>query len=141
MKEQGINQWQTGNPDINTVNQDIEKSKGYFVVDGEEIYGYLCIDFDEEPAYNNLNRSWNTSDKYVVVHRMAFNDKSRGKGLASIVFNLVEKLSNEKRINSFRIDTDADNTKMQHVLKKNGFVFCGTIVFDNSEKIAFDKMF
>ncbi len=29
---------------------------------------------------------------------------------------------------------------MQSLLKENGFVYCGMVVFDNSEKIAFEKL-
>lgn len=29
---------------------------------------------------------------------------------------------------------------MQRVLEKQGFTYCGTVCFDNSEKIAFEKL-
>ena len=141
LKEQGIDQWQTGYPDYACIERDIIDQTGFFVVDEESILGYLCIDYDGESAYDNMQGTWNTSENYVVVHRMAFTEKSRGKGVSSVVFRLVEELSKRKGINSFRVDTDADNKKMQHILKKNGFSYCGTIWFDNSEKIAFDKTF
>ena len=141
LKEQGIDQWQTGYPDYACIERDIIDQKGFFGVDEESILGYLCIDYDGESAYDNMQGTWNTSENYVVVHRMAFTEKSRGKGVSSVVFRLVEELSKRKGINSFRVDTDADNKKMQHILKKNGFSYCGTIWFDNSEKIAFDKTF
>lgn len=141
LREQGIDQWQTGYPDYNCIKNDIELKKGFFVVDNENILGYLCIDYDGEPAYKDMKGKWNTSEKYVVVHRMAFADNARGKGLSSLTFRLVEELSKKKGITSFRVDTDADNKKMQHILQKNGFSYCGTIWFDNSEKIAFDKNF
>lgn len=39
-----------------------------------------------------------------------------------------------------KVDTDADNKMMQQALKKFGFTYCGTVCFDNSEKIAFEKL-
>ncbi len=141
LKEQGIDQWQTGYPDLACLQNDAVNCKGYFVTDNEEILAYLCIDFDGEPAYDGLNGEWISAEKYVVVHRMAFSDLARGKKLSDCVFGLVEQLAKEKGVNYFRVDTDADNQKMQHVLKKNGFTYRGTIWFDNSEKIAFDKVF
>ena len=141
LKEQGIDQWQTGYPDYECIKNDIEYEKGFFVVDDENILGYLCVDYDGEPAYKDMQGEWNTSENYVVVHRMAFTDNARGKGISSITFRLVEEMSKKKGISSFRVDTDADNKKMQHILQKNGFSYCGTIWFDNSEKIAFDKSF
>ena len=139
LKEQGIDQWQNGYPDLSCIIRDIENEKGYFVEDDGVILGYLCVDYDGEPAYDNLNGEWSSDEKYVVVHRMAFNDKARGKGISNLVFTLVEDMSRERGISYFRVDTDADNHKMQHILNKNGFSYRGTIWFDNSEKIAFDK--
>ncbi len=140
LREQGIDQWQNGYPDIAIIHRDIEHGKGYFVVNDNEILGYLCIDYDGEPAYDTLRGEWHSNEPYVVVHRMAFHDNARGKGVSDIVFSMVEDLSRKKGINNFRVDTDADNHKMQHILQKNGFTHCGTIWFDNSEKIAFDKL-
>ncbi len=141
LNEQGIDQWQTGYPDYACIKNDALNQTGYFIADGGDILGYLCIDFNSEPAYENLNGSWTSNNKYVVIHRMAFTKHARGKNLSNVVFKLVEDMSVQKNIHYFRIDTDVANLKMQHILKKNKFKFCGTIFFDNSEKIAFDKLF
>ena len=140
LKEQGIDQWQNGYPDEACIHNDIINKRGYFLSDKNQELGYLCIDFDGEPAYEKLDGKWLSDGKYVVVHRLALSEKARGKNISSIVFQLVEELALEKGITAFRVDTDADNQKMQHILKKNGFTFCGTIWFDNSEKIAFEKI-
>lgn len=141
LKTQGIDQWQTGYPDEACIKSDILAERGFFAVEGDEILGYLCVDYVGEPAYRDMRGTWNTAEDYVVVHRMAFSDKARGKGASSAVFQLVEDMSRERGITSFRVDTDEGNKKMQHVLKKSGFTYCGTIWFDSSEKIAFDKRF
>lgn len=141
LKEQGIDQWQTGYPDYECIKNDALNKTGYFFMDNDLILGYLCIDFSGEPAYESLNGNWSKNSDYVVVHRMAFTESARGKKLSNILFKLIEEMSLKRNINYLRVDTDEDNLKMQHVLKKNGFTFCGTICFDNSEKIAFDKVF
>lgn len=140
LKQQGIDQWQNGYPDRDCIREDAAKERGYFLVDGEEILGYLCVDYGGEPAYDDMNGEWQTDGRYVVVHRMAFTEGARGRGMSGTAFRLVEEMSREKGVNAFRVDTDADNKKMQHILKKNGFEYRGTICFDNSEKIAFDKI-
>lgn len=61
-------------------------------------------------------------------------------GLASQVFEETERLARSREIHSFKVDTDNDNQIMKHLLERNGFQFCGTICFDNSEKIAFEKL-
>lgn len=135
----GVDQWQTGYPDEACILEDLRSKKGYFAQVGDQKIGYLCIDFNGEPAYEHLNGSWHTDLPYVVVHRMAFSDQTRGHGFSHKLFQLIEELSASKGIYSFRVDTDADNQKMKHILSQNGFQYCGTIWFDHSEKIAFDK--
>lgn len=141
LKAQGVDQWQTGYPDDKIIKQDIATGKGYFAVDDDQILGYLCVDFDGEPAYDGLKGEWQSNADYVVVHRLAFGPAARGKGASGAVFSLVEELSRQKGVHYFRIDTDGDNQIMQHVIKKNGFTYRGKIWFDNSDKIAFDKEF
>ncbi len=141
LREQGIDQWQTGYPDFECIRGDAVNKKGFFIKDGDQVLGYLCIDFEGEPAYEDLDGTWTSDEDYVVVHRMAFSELARGKSLSDTVFSLVERMSAERGVRYFRVDTDSDNAKMQHVLKKNGFTYRGTICFDNSQKIAFDKIF
>lgn len=71
---------------------------------------------------------------------MAFGKKYRGTGLAATAFKLIEELCIKKNVRNIRIYTDFSNTRMQHILKKNGFVNCGVIVFQGGEKSAFDKL-
>ena len=140
LKKQGIDQWQKGYPDRECIQNDIKNRKGYFLEENNLI-GYLCIDFDGEPAYADLSGEWKSNGGYAVVHRMAIDDAYRGKGAASAAFDLIQSLCIENGVHSIRVDTDEDNKIMQHIIHKNGFIFCGTINFDNSKKIAFEKIF
>lgn len=120
--------------------RDIEIGKGYLLkIDGENA-GYMCIDFDGEPAYDDILGKWRTDGAYAVVHRMAFKRECTGKGLADTAFGLIEKLCTENGVFCIRVDTDPENKRMQHVLKRQGFESCGVIVFQGSEKLAFDKI-
>lgn len=139
-KEQGFVQWTRDYPTINTIYDDIKNSRGYVVkVDGK-IAGYVCIDFSGEPAYKNINGAWSAKQDYAVVHRMAFSREFIGVGLSGAAFTLIENLCMDRNISYIRIDTDFPNKRMQHILEKNGFIRCGTITFQGSEKIAYDKL-
>lgn len=141
LKEQGIDQWQTGYPNMDAILGDIKNERGWFITADGVIFGYMCIDYEGEHAYKELKGNWlsDADAPYVVVHRLAFSKESRGKGLADEAFRLVAEQAKAKGIENFRVDTDEANKIMQHVLKKNGFTYCGVIWFDNSEKIAFEK--
>lgn len=138
-REQGFVQWTEEYPSLETLRSDITCGKGYAVkVDGA-VAGYLCIDFDGEPAYDTIDGAWRTKGPYAVVHRMAFGRAFRGMGLADATFSRIEALCGARGVRNIRVDTDFPNLRMQHVLEKNGFVRCGVIIFQGSEKIAYDK--
>ena len=138
-RAQGFTQWTDDYPNIDTIKNDIKNSKGYVVKADGVIAGYMCIDFDGEPAYLNIDGEWGTSEPYAVVHRMAFSEKFRGQGLADIAFRLIDELCIAENVRSIRADTDFPNKRMQHILEKNGYVRRGIIIFQGSGKIAYDK--
>lgn len=139
-KEQGFVQWTDDYPNIDTVHSDIAANIGYVLKTDNNIAGYMCIDFSGEPAYANIEGAWRSAQPYAVVHRMAFSRAFRGTGLANTAFALVEALCRDKNIPYIRVDTDPANKRMQHILTKNGFSHCGSITFQGSEKLAYDKL-
>lgn len=140
LKSKGVDQWQKGYPDASTIQKDIANHKGYFLMEEYHYLAYLCIDFEGEMAYDNLQGHWLSDVPYGVLHRLAVGNGHRGKGLASVCFQLAEDLMKSRNVKSFRIDTDENNEIMKHLLSKNGFTYCGTIWFDNSIKIAYEKL-
>lgn len=48
LKSQGIDQWQTGYPDMETIIGDLAHGRGYFIGEGSSAAAYLCIDFAGE---------------------------------------------------------------------------------------------
>lgn len=141
LKSRGVDQWQRGYPNEDTIRSDIAGQRGYFLMSEGRYLAYMCIDFDGEPAYDGLNGHWlNNDSPYGVLHRLAIGADSRGKGLATVSFKLAEELMQSRGVGSFRVDTDEDNAVMKHLLAKNGFTYCGTIWFDNSVKIAYEKL-
>ncbi|MBQ6645795.1 MAG: hypothetical protein IJM56_03845 [Clostridia bacterium] len=69
-----------------------------------------------------------------MVHRIASDGSVRGMG--SFCLNWAYG-----QCRHLRIDTHADNTVMQNLLKKLGFVHCGTIYVheDNDPRLAYEK--
>lgn len=139
-KEQGFIQWTDDYPNEATIQNDIQTKKGYIITEDNEIAGYMCIDFSGEPAYENIEGKWDTEQPYAVIHRMAFSEKYRGKGLSHIALSLIESLCLSKEVKSIRVDTDFQNKRMQYVLEKGGFSNCGVIVFQGSGKLAYEKI-
>lgn len=88
-KEQGFEQWTSSYPNFDTIVEDIQCQKGYVIKNDGDIIGYMCIDFSGEPAYDDIKGAWRRDTPYAVIHRMAFSQKARGKGIAGIAFDLI----------------------------------------------------
>lgn len=58
LKSCGVDQWQNGYPDQHSIENDIRKGTGYLCIADEKIVGYVCIDFEGEPAYETLCGKW-----------------------------------------------------------------------------------
>lgn len=140
LKRLGIDQWQGEYPGRICMEEDIAAGDGYVITEDETIIGYLCICFDGEACYEEINGAWKSIQPYAVIHRLVIDDACKGKGLSQIAFQYAEKLCQEKEIHSIKIDTDQDNLTMQHLLRKYGYEYCGIVQFANSDKIAFEKL-
>lgn len=139
LKEQGVDQWQDGYPDDSNLAGDVERGIGYICREYGQILAYTAIDFNGEPAYSTLRGKWLNEEPYVVIHRMAVDNRVKGKGLAQKVFSLVETMALEAGVENVRVDTDESNHIMRHIIEKSGYTYCGLITFANSDKIAFQK--
>ena len=69
-----------------------------------------------------------------MVHRVA--SAGIAKGAGSFCMNWASK-----QCENLKIDTHKDNYVMQNMLKKCGFVHCGTIYLEDGEpRLAFQKV-
>lgn len=83
-QEQGFIQWTEDYPALPDIAGDIAAGKGYLLREGDTVLGYLCLDFDGEPAYTGITEgSWRWEEPYGVVHRLALNRAGRGQASAA----------------------------------------------------------
>ncbi|WP_295940837.1 GNAT family N-acetyltransferase [uncultured Alistipes sp.] len=149
MRALGSRQWQDGYPALCNIERDIALGYGYVFDKADDrdngntrtVIAYGAVVFDGEPAYNSIDGAWLTGGEYVVLHRLAVANEEKGRGLATQFMLRVEELARERGIGSFRVDTNFDNRYMLRIFEKLGFVYCGKIVYDSGERLAFEKPF
>ncbi len=140
-KEEGSNQWQDGYPNLGVIQRDIELGYGYVHVDADgEVYGYLALIFEIEPAYEIIEGKWLTDQPYGVVHRIAVSQANYVKGQASKMLKEVEELCKERQVYSLRVDTNFDNVGMLRVFEKLGYTYCGEVYFRGGARRAYEKV-
>ena len=144
MLAEGKKQWDASYPLQSHITADIEAGYAYVLCNDHtlEITAYGAVIFDGEQAYNNLiEGKWLSDMPYVVLHRIAVAKEARNHGTATRFMCEIEQLMREKGIHSFRIDTNYDNTAMLHLLDKQGFSYCGEVVYNGTKtRMAFEKI-
>ncbi|MFT7164431.1 MAG: GNAT superfamily N-acetyltransferase [Flavobacterium sp.] len=139
-KEDGSTQWQDGYPNLQVVNNDIEKGRGFILVEGGTVLGYSAVIINDEPAYDKIEGKWLTTDDFVVIHRVAISEKHLGKGLAKMIIRYVEEFALKNDIYSIKADTNFDNTAMIKIFDKMGYTLCGLVYLRESPRKAYEKV-
>ena len=132
------NQWgPTCWPPRSLSEQDIARQRSYVCVQDGRVVGafFFSVGDHAEPGYDRIEDGrWRGSDRYGVVHRLASDGSVPGVGSFCLNWAFA-------RCGHLRIDTHGDNTVMQRLLQKLGFVRCGTIYVeeDNYPRLAYEK--
>jgi len=144
LASQNIEQWQNGYPNTEQVENDILKDESYVVINDEnQIMATSMFTTNPEPTYKVIDGNWiiDESKIYGVIHRMAIKKEFRKFGLATFMFHKFHLQLLEKNIESLKIDTHEDNLRMQSLIKKLGYKYCGIIYTSyNSKRLAFEKV-
>ena len=134
------NQWgPRGWPPEALLRRDIESGRSYVCLnDAGRVVGTFFFDqgADIEPTYRQIaDGAWLDDGPYGVVHRIASDGAERGVGVYCLSWAYAQ-------CGHLRIDTHGDNTVMQGLLGKLGFVHCGTIYVyeDNDPRLAYEKL-
>ncbi|NLN41975.1 MAG: GNAT family N-acetyltransferase [Clostridiales bacterium] len=142
LKEQGIDQWQNGYPNRQTIINDIENGHSYVLLKDDIIVGTVAIIPGVEKTYESIyNGEWKSTGEYVTIHRIAIDSRYKRLGFATMILDKAEELCNSLGISSIRIDTHEENLLMQNLLQKNNYEYCGIIYLeDKSKRLAFEKV-
>lgn len=139
-QEDGSNQWQDGYPNLQIVQQDIEKGVGFVLTNGDGIIAYSAVVANDEPAYANIEGQWLSYGHFIVVHRVAVANKHLGRGLAKLIFKEIEAYALGQQIYSIKADTNFDNIAMIKTFDKLGYVYCGEVFFRGASRRAYEKV-
>ena len=132
-------QWGPTNwPPEELIHNDIRDGSSYVCLDsGGKVIGtfFFICGKDIEPTYREItDGAWLDDSPYGVVHRLA-SDGSE-KGIGAFCLNWAYE-----QCGHLRIDTHGDNSVMQNMAKKLGFVHCGTIYVEEDDypRLAYEK--
>ena len=136
--ELGIDQWQDGYPRNADIEEDISQGVGYVATEGNIVLGYAAIVLTGEPAYDQIAELWQTSEEYVVVHRLCIGGSARRRGIALRLMQHAATQARKAGYSAFCIDTHKDNTRMLGMMQRLGFKHVGKIVYESGEREAYE---
>ena len=143
LKESGSSQWQSGYPNRETVEEDIEKRVAWVLTVDNEVAGYAAVVIGREPTYADIEGKWeNNVDTYATIHRIAVSSKFRGMHLSQFFLSNIISLTYAQGIHNFRIDTSRKNKIVQHIAVSHNFIERGIIQVTedpvDSSRIAYE---
>jgi ribosomal protein S18 acetylase RimI-like enzyme len=142
LKQRGIDQWQNGYPNQNTLKDDIAGGFSYVYEIDHHIVATVAILFGDEADYKTIfNGQWLNHDPYVTIHRLVVDEAYKGMGVAQKMLLQIEQIAIDHQIDDIRIDTHPENVSMKRFLIKSGFTQCGIVYLkDGAKRIAFHKV-
>lgn len=140
LKARGINQWQEGYPNKESLVNDIEQNAGWVLEDQGKIIGMMALSFEGEASYQRIEGKWMGNESYGVIHRLAILSQYKGKKVADELLNHAIQKAKEKKIGFLRIDTHEKNQSMQNWIGRNQFQFCGIVTLSSGAlRNAYEK--
>ncbi|RMZ60027.1 GNAT family N-acetyltransferase [Chryseobacterium nematophagum] len=139
-RQDGSTQWQDGYPNEDTVESDIAKGFGYVLTINGEIAVFAALILNDEPAYSSIEGKWLSDGEFVVVHRVAVDEKFAGKGMVKKLFDHIEDFTRSHGIQSIKVDTNYDNIAMLKILESKGYSYCGEVFLAGGVRKAFEKI-
>lgn len=131
-----MNQWTDGYPSEAVILSDMEKGGGFVIEDDSRLVAYFAFLPSPEPTYAKIyGGAWlDDVQPYHVVHRIA-----SYPDVQHIICDMMDYCFTAD--GNLRIDTQRDNTIMQHCIDKYGFTYCGIIYLANGdERLAYQKL-
>lgn len=136
LRNEGINQWQNGYPNRDTIMNDILCETGYLIINEGSIVGYVSLQYDEDPNYEVIRGRWNFLLPYATIHRFVIAPEYRRRGFALQAMICIEEFCERSVI---RVDTSFENIGMRKLLHSLSYQECGIVKVSDGDRLAYDK--
>lgn len=142
----GIDQWQDGaGPDVDLVTSDVARGWGRVFLIGGQVAATAALIDGPEPAYDQVvEGAWQVrgdaaapagaASPYATIHRVAVAPAFRGMHVAQRFYACLIEEARDRGFAEIRVDTHADNVRMQHVIASAGFTRACTVLIGNNPK-------
>lgn len=134
MKKNGNEtQWGENHPPREMIKNDMINDRQYVCAKNGVIQGTFVFIIGNDPTYSYIEKgAWKKSSEYGTIHRIASDGIIKGVFAECLDFCKC-------KTDYIRIDTHENNSVMQHLLNKHGFLKSGIIyVRDGTPRTAYE---
>ncbi|MEF9944978.1 MAG: GNAT family N-acetyltransferase [Lachnospiraceae bacterium] len=133
MLQENNPQWDPTYPTKADFQADIVEETLYVHETDGIVDGVLCVNFTESPQYQPI--SWAKTETAMVVHRMAVDPDSRGRGIGHRLLSFADEIARSHHVFYLKSDTYGANVKMNGLLQKHAYTLCGHLYFPGIEGV------
>ncbi len=127
MQAEGNEQWDSEYPSEAVFTKDINQHDLFVAILDDQLVGAVAINAFLPPEYSTV--PWKTSPNTYTFHRMMVDPDMQGKGIATAIFQFVERRGRNMGLMSLRVDTNERNKKMRSLFEKFSYSYAGTVHF------------
>jgi ribosomal protein S18 acetylase RimI-like enzyme len=132
LAHKGILQWGTwGNnyPGEEVIRDWISSEELFIYTDDNPIMGSVALNEHQSDEWSILNWA-KAPGRILVVHALAVEPSSQGKGFGRIILQLSEEHARARGYEAIRLDSFAKNPVSNALYTKNGYRRVGSVFFD-----------
>lgn len=139
MQAEGNEQWDSEYPNEKVFRQDISNHDLFVAILDDQLVGAVVINALLPPEYKGM--PWKTSPNTYTYHRMMVDPDLQGRGIATAIFQFIERRGRNMGLMSLRVDTNEHNKKMRSLFEKFNYSYVGVVHFRDktSDFLCFEK--
>lgn len=139
MQASGNEQWDNDYPSGDIFKKDINEHNLFILLHDNKLLGAVVINAIFPPEYKSI--TWCTSPNTYTFHRMMVDPEFQGQGIATAIFQFIEKRGKNMGLKSLRVDTNVRNKTMRSLFEKFNYTFAGIVHFRNktSDFLCYEK--
>jgi ribosomal protein S18 acetylase RimI-like enzyme len=142
-EKMGFNQWDNNYPNKETIHTDIQEGWLFGLYsDKGHLAAVISITKEEPQEYKDLQ--WkDTSNSFLVIHRLCVSEVFLRKGYAKVLMEFAESLAIKNNNSSIRLDTFSLNKAALEFYKKCNYSEVGKVNFPkrkDADYTCFEKV-
>jgi ribosomal protein S18 acetylase RimI-like enzyme len=139
MNENNILQWDDLYPDVNILEEDINKNQMYVGIINNEIVSAFVLNQDCDEQYGNGD--WEYPDcSYSVIHRLCVSPLYQNQGIGTKIICLIETMLKDSCIETVRLDAFSLNPYALKMYEKLGYRKVGEVTWRKGLFYIYEKI-